>query len=59
MQDGWNLAIPSMLWRTFFTFFLQPSQWMETFKTHVCETKEKDAEIEVTLGMKKRRDGWQ
>lgn len=24
-----------MLWSTFFTILLQPSQWMETFSTHV------------------------
>lgn len=27
--------LPSMLFRTFFTFLLQPSQWIETFKNHV------------------------
>lgn len=32
-------TIPSMLWSTFLTFFLQPSQWMLTLKARVWQTE--------------------
>lgn len=31
--------VPSMLCRTFLTFLLHPSQWIETFKTQTCKGK--------------------
>lgn len=34
-----NEHAPSTFFRTFFTFFLQPSQWIGTLNTHVCKIK--------------------
>lgn len=32
-------VVPSIFCRTFSTFLLQPSQWIETLKTHVCKNQ--------------------
>jgi hypothetical protein len=37
---------PSILWSSFFTFCLQPSQWMFTLRTQVCKN-EKNKNIKI------------
>ena len=50
---SWGL--PSMLRRTFFTLVLQPWQWMETFKTHVCKNREKEHKKSKTVGKREEK----